>query len=114
MILETCRMKQKALFLLFLDISYLQYIAFFRAYLVIILKALQSATKLDKFLSTVTRATYENSDKFRVSNGTGQCNFSGQRDRQKFFVPGQRDNGTVCPGTSRPLETLIWSPKEEI
>ena len=29
-----------------------------------------------------------------VSNGTGQCNFSGQRDRSSFIVPGQRDNGT--------------------
>ena len=29
-----------------------------------------------------------------VSNGTGQCNFLGQRDRQQCFVPGQRDNGT--------------------
>ena len=31
----------------------------------------------------------------RVSNGTGQCNFSGQRDRSSFVVPGQRDNGTT-------------------
>ena len=30
----------------------------------------------------------------RVSNETGQCNFSGQRDRSFFLVPGQRDNGT--------------------
>ena len=30
----------------------------------------------------------------RVSNRTGQCNFSGQRDRSSFIVPGQRDNGT--------------------
>ena len=37
----------------------------------------------------------------RVSNGTGQCNFSGQRDRQNFFVPGQRDNGTELPSLSR-------------
>merc|ERR1712140_145247 len=37
----------------------------------------------------------------RVSNGTGQCNFSGQRDRQIFFVPGQRDNGTEVPSLSR-------------
>ena len=28
----------------------------------------------------------------RVSDGTGQCNFSGQRDRSFFLVPGQRDN----------------------
>ena len=26
--------------------------------------------------------------------GTGQCNFSGQRDRCSIIVPGQRDNGT--------------------
>ena len=26
--------------------------------------------------------------------GTGQCSFSGQRDRSSFIVPGQRDNGT--------------------
>ena len=37
----------------------------------------------------------------RVSNGTGQCNFSGQRDRQKNFVPGQRDNRTEDPSLSR-------------
>merc|ERR1740129_953166 len=37
----------------------------------------------------------------RVSNGTGQCNFSGQRDRQNFFVPGQRDTGTEVPSLSR-------------
>ena len=30
----------------------------------------------------------------RVSNGAGQDNFSGQRDRRFFIVPGQRDNGT--------------------
>ena len=40
----------------------------------------------------------------RVSNGTGQYNFSGQRDRSSFIVPGQRDNGTSsksCQGTGR-------------
>ena len=37
----------------------------------------------------------------RVSNVTGQCNFSGQRDRQKCFVPGQRDNGTEVPSLPR-------------
>ena len=39
-----------------------------------------------------------------VSNGTGQRNFSGQRDRNFFLVPGQRDNGTsskFCHGTGR-------------
>ena len=43
-------------------------------------------------------------DNTRVSNGTGQCNFSGQRDRSSFIVPGQRDNGTSsksCHGTGR-------------
>ena len=30
----------------------------------------------------------------RVSNGTGQCNFLGQRDRSSFIVAGQSDNGT--------------------
>ena len=37
----------------------------------------------------------------RVSNGTGQSNFSGQRDSQNFFVPGQRDNGPEVPLLSR-------------
>ena len=37
----------------------------------------------------------------RVSNGTGQRNFSGQRDRQNFIVPGQRDNGIEVPLLSR-------------
>ena len=38
----------------------------------------------------------------RVSNGAGQDNFSGQRDRRFFIVPGQKDNGissTFCHGT---------------
>ena len=42
--------------------------------------------------------------KTSVSNGTGQCNFSGHRDRSFFVVPGQRDNGTSsksCHGTGR-------------
>ena len=41
------------------------------------------------------------------SNKTGQCNFSGQRDRSFFIVPGQRDNGTSsksCHGTG------FWQP----
>ena len=40
----------------------------------------------------------------RVSNGTGQCNFSGRRERNSFIVPGQRDNRTSyksCQGTGR-------------
>ena len=28
-----------------------------------------------------------------VSNWTGQCKFLGQRDKNSFIVPGQRDNG---------------------
>ena len=40
----------------------------------------------------------------RVSNETGQYNFSGQWDRSFFIVPTQRDNGTSsksCQGTGR-------------
>ena len=40
----------------------------------------------------------------RVSNGTGQCNFSGQRDKSSFIVLGQRDNrasSKSCHGTGR-------------
>ena len=33
----------------------------------------------------------------RISNGTGQCNFSGQRDRSSFIVPGQRDKLKILP-----------------
>ena len=47
----------------------------------------------------------------RVSNGTGQYNFSGQRDRSFFIVPGQRDNGTSsksCQGTGRAGTAKIW------
>ena len=42
-------------------------------------------------------------DKLKIlpRDGTGQCNFSGQRDRQNFFVPGQRDNRTEVPSLSR-------------
>ena len=29
--------------------------------------------------------------KTRVSNRTGQCNFSGQRHRNSFIIPGQKD-----------------------
>ena len=43
---------------------------------------------------------FENTVWNRVSNGTGQCNFSGQQDRQNFFVPGQRNNGTEVPSLS--------------
>ena len=44
-----------------------------------------------------------------VSNGTGQCNFSGQRDRSFLVVPGQRDNGTSsksCHRTGRDFDSL--------
>ena len=47
----------------------------------------------------------------RVSNGKGQCNFSGQRDRSSFIVLGQRDNGTSqksCQGTGRAGTAKIW------
>jgi hypothetical protein len=39
----------------------------------------------------------------RVCNGTGQYNFSGQRDRSFFIVPGQRDKLKILPrdGTGR-------------
>ena len=40
----------------------------------------------------------------KVSNRTGQCKFSGQRDRRSFLVPRLRDNGTSsksCHGTGR-------------
>ena len=47
----------------------------------------------------------------RVSNGTGQYNFSGQRDRSFFIVPGQKDNGTSsksCQGMGRAGTAKIW------
>ena len=47
----------------------------------------------------------------RVSNGTGQYNFSGQRDRSSIVVPGQRDNGTSsksCHGTGRGTGQLLF------
>ena len=34
-----------------------------------------------------------------VSNGTGQCNFSGQRDRSSFIVPGQVFFYDIIDGT---------------
>ena len=39
----------------------------------------------------------------RVSNGTGWCNFSAQRDRSSFIVQGQRDKLKILPksGTGR-------------
>ena len=36
-----------------------------------------------------------------VSNGTGQCKFLGQRDRNSFLVPGQRDNRTSSKSATR-------------
>ena len=62
----------------------------------------------------------------RVSNGTGQCNFSGHRDKENVLVPGQRDNGTsskywhgtgwggkVCqnPGRDTGLDNRFFSLK---
>ena len=44
------------------------------------------------WLSSV-RFKYKLSYKKGVSNGTGQCNFLGQRDRSSFIVPGQRTTG---------------------
>ena len=54
---------------------------------------------LSKYLLIDAMAVGDNSSSeyivdTRVSNGTGQCNFSGQRDRSFFLVPGQRDNET--------------------
>ena len=52
----------------------------------------------------------------RVSNGTGHSNFSGQRDRQNFFVPGQRDNGTSsksCLGKGR-AGTVCQNPGRDM
>ena len=47
----------------------------------------------------------------RVSNGMGQYNFSGQRDRSFFIVPGQRDSrrsSKSCQGTGRARTAKIW------
>ena len=52
---------------------------------------------------------YDFDTKASVPNKTGQCNFSGQRDRKSFLVPGQRDNGTSsksCHGTGRDFDRL--------
>ena len=49
----------------------------------------------------------------RVSIGTGQGNFLGQRDRSFFIVLGQRDNGTSsksCHGTGR-AGTVCQNPE---
>ena len=67
-------------------------------------------------------------DLTRVSNGTGQCNFSGQRDRQDFFcpgtkgqldrssfiVPGQRDNGTISKSYYGPDRTATRNTEPDI
>ena len=42
-----------------------------------------------------------NQVQIRVSNGTGQCNFSGQSDRSSFAVLGQRDNQTNSKSCQR-------------
>ena len=58
----------------------------------------------------------------RISNGTGQCNLSRQRDRRSFVIPGQKDNSTSsksCHGTGQdgpgqPVQiragTGFWQP----
>ena len=58
----------------------------------------------------------------RISNGTGQCNLSRQRDRKSFVIPGQKDNSTSsksCHGTGQdgpgqPVQiragTGFWQP----
>ena len=65
-------------------------------------------SKLPSFFGNKTLYFYQfglrNKAEISVSNGTGQCNFSGQRDRSSFIVPGQRDNGTSsksCHGAGR-------------
>ena len=66
--------------------------------------------KINLNLLTQTQAAQCNA--IRVSNGTGQCNFSGQRERSSFIFPGQRDNGTSsksCQGTGR-AGTVCQSP----
>ena len=53
--------------------------------------------------------SYENVIETRVSNGMGQRKFLGQRDRNLFLVPGQRDNGTSSKfghGTGRDFDSL--------
>jgi hypothetical protein len=44
-----------------------------------------------------------------VSNGMGQCNFSGQRDRSSFIVPGQRDQLKILPRDGTGLDSLSKS-----
>ena len=51
-----------------------------------------------------------------VSKGTGQSNFLGQRDRNSFIVPGQRDNGTSsksCQGTG-PAGTACHDTRQDV
>ena len=50
----------------------------------------------------------------RVSNGTGQWNFSGQRDRSSFIVPKQRDNGTEVPSLPRDKETTKGQQRDKL
>ena len=68
-------------------------------------KLLAQALRMEKtilcFLRPLFTRSKWNMSEIRVSNGTGQRNFSGQRDSQNFFVPGQRDNGTEVPLLSR-------------
>ena len=68
-------------------------------------KLFAQALRIEKtilcFLRPLFTRSKWNMSEIRVSNGTGQRNFSGQRDSQNFFVPGQRDNGTEVPLLSR-------------
>jgi hypothetical protein len=45
----------------------------------------------------------------RVSNKTGQCNFSGQRDRSSLIVPGQRDKLKILPRAGTGWDSLSKS-----
>ena len=66
-------------------------------------------TKVDRILGCSLRGICV-SAYTSVSNRTGQCNFSGQRDRSSFIVPGQRDKGTT--GQDQNL-ALGWDGTQE-
>ena len=44
-----------------------------------------------------------------ISNGTGQCNFSRQRNRSSFIVPGQRDKLKILPWDRMDRDSLSKS-----
>jgi hypothetical protein len=46
----------------------------------------------------------------RVSNGTGQWNFLGQRDRSSFIVQGQRDNRTSSKSCHKTGQAGLGQP----